>query len=485
MTELTTGEVAVNFAETPAAGVACKRGDRLRVRVFGDDAGTMGTGFTFTFRFDGATGATGDSYLTLTETLSFVSEPAGTTIYPTDTAGPTASAPTLISDFTGGDETPISEGGNWAALGAGTGFRRLSNEARPAASVQSRSYWTAADFGPDLEMYATIRAMTTGVTQQLVFRLQSPDTSGYDGYRVALLSAVSLFRMTDGGSTAISTTHDSTPTWAVGDKIGVRMTGSLLEVYRWPSGGSAWALVCHGTDATWAAAGKIGFVFLGTATNGGFDDLYAGTNTSVFAPPVTREAWTSRGAGVQTDSTNTVAGWTAPIQITDTAGGTAVEWYTKPLTAFTLGGAVRVNARTLESNALANISTRCEIARTALDGTGATIWAASTIPAERGTSEAAESFLISGDDLAVSDGQRLRIRFYIDDSAAAAMAASYTGTFYYAGTSGGASGDTWLKFTQTLTEFATSTAEDSTPRPQGRRHRRLHRLDSPARAPSP
>ena len=35
-----------NFAETPASGVACKRGDRLRVRIFGDDVGTMAAGWS-------------------------------------------------------------------------------------------------------------------------------------------------------------------------------------------------------------------------------------------------------------------------------------------------------------------------------------------------------------------------------------------------------------------------------------------------------
>lgn len=49
-TELAVTTRAVNnFTVTPAVGIACKRGDRLRVRVFGDDAGTMATGFTFDF----------------------------------------------------------------------------------------------------------------------------------------------------------------------------------------------------------------------------------------------------------------------------------------------------------------------------------------------------------------------------------------------------------------------------------------------------
>src|SRR5262249_8987576 len=53
VTSARTVEVAVttravnNFTATPGAGVTVNRGDRLRVRIFGDDAGTMGSGFTF------------------------------------------------------------------------------------------------------------------------------------------------------------------------------------------------------------------------------------------------------------------------------------------------------------------------------------------------------------------------------------------------------------------------------------------------------
>ena len=266
-TEAGTTETVQNFAETPASGVACKRGDRLRVRVFFDDSvdGNMASGGTCTLWYDGPTGAaTGDSYFTLTENLTFVSEPAGTTIYPTDTA-----------------------------------------------------------------------------------------------------SAVS------------------------------------------------------------------------TAS-------------------VDREAWTSRGAGVQTDVVTSVTGWTAPIQYTDTAGGTVVDWFTKQLAAFTLGGAVRVNARAgFAGSSLAVV--RCEIARVASDGTSATVWGATTnaILGGYGNAEAARSFLVGGDDLAVSDGQRLRVRFYLDDGGRP-MASGNACTLYYAGTSGGASGDTYLTFTQTLTEYSAS-----------------------------
>jgi hypothetical protein len=249
-----------NFAETPVAGVVCKKGDRLRVRIFGDDAGTMATGFTFDINYNGPTAAaTGDTWLQITETVTFATEPAGSQVFPTDTASPVSTA------------------------------------------------------------------------------------------------------------------------------------------------------------------------------------------------AITREAWTSRGAGVQTDVTNTVAGPTVPIQMTDTAGGTAVEWYTRPLTAFTLGGAVRANVRTAGSS-FSSVH-RVEVAVVNGDGSGAVVWAAGSWPGATSASENARSHLISGTDVAVTNGQRLRIRFYIDDYITGSMSAGAANTLWYAGTSGGASGDTFLTFSQSLTEY--------------------------------
>jgi hypothetical protein len=181
------------------------------------------------------------------------------------------------------------------------------------------------------------------------------------------------------------------------------------------------------------------------------------TASAVATAAVDWEAWTSRGAGVQTDVTNTAAGWTAPIQVTDTAGGTVVDWWTKPLQTFTLSAPVFVNARGLESNASANASWRCEIAITAGDGSSPTVWAATTTAAEILTTEQLQQFYLAGADTAVTDGQRLRIRFYIDDSVSTAMGTGFTVTLFYAGTSGGASGDTYLIFNDALAEYVAAT----------------------------
>lgn len=201
------------------------------------------------------------------------------------------------------------------------------------------------------------------------------------------------------------------------------------------------------------------------------------TASAVSTASVDREAWTSRGAGVQTDVTNTAAGWTAPIQVTDTAGGTVADWFTRPLQAFTLTGMAQANIRALESNTAANASLRCEIARVEGDGTSPSVWASWCISpsgndqGELTTSEVARTAWVSGDALAISDGQRLRIRLYIEDTSGAAMASGQTVTTYYAGTSGGASGDTYVTLPQTVTEFTAGGATG----PAFRRQRRASR----------
>lgn len=257
-----------NFTATPAAGVTLNKGDRLRVRVFGDDAGTMGASLTFDFAYAGTSAAAdGDSYVSFTETFSFASAPSGTTIYPTDTVSAVATA------------------------------------------------------------------------------------------------------------------------------------------------------------------------------------------------SVDREAWTSRGDGVQNDVTNTAAGATAGIQVTDTAGGTVVDWFTRQLAAFTLAGMAQVNVRVAESNIAANASIRVEIARVEADGTGPSVWGSWCVApivvsdfGEPTTTEAARTAWVSGDDLAVAAGERLRIRLYVDDNSAQLLVTGHTVTIYYAGTSGAASGDMYVTFAQTLTE---------------------------------
>ena len=64
------------------------------------------------------------------------------------------------------------------------------------------------------------------------------------------------------------------------------------------------------------------------------------------------------------------------------------------------------------------------------------------------TSEVARTINVSGDDLAFTDGQRIRIRLYNEDISSAAMGNAFNVQRFYNGTSGGASGDSYVTLAQ-------------------------------------
>lgn len=448
--ELGTSSAAANFTATPGAGVTVNRGDRIRVRVFGDDsaAATMGSGFTFSFAYASSSAASnGDSYVTFTETFSFESTPSGTTLYLTRTRPTWAieNDPALLTAFTGADEDPLSDGGNWANLNSsGNPLKRVSNAAVASVAGAAASYWTPTNYGPDLEAYVTLVTVTG--TQGILARIQGEGGANtWDGYQVAQLAGSNTLiqRYDNGAATTIA--QEATTAWGNGDKIGMRIKGSVIEVWRFPSGGSAWQLLASATDTTYPNAGKIGLY--NTQTNGSMDDLYISNISNLF----TMQAWTARGAGVISCLHSSVSGWTDPIQIG--------EWFTKRLNAFTLEGKCQYNLRAFESVSSSFISLKGEIARVDADGTNPTVWAAWCIEpigfdtGQLGTTEAARTVRISGDALSISNGQRLRLRIYMDNSSADAMVASRSVTFLYNGDSGGFSGDSWLILPMTISEF--------------------------------
>jgi hypothetical protein len=185
-----------------------------------------------------------------------------------------------------------------------------------------------------------------------------------------------------------------------------------------------------------------------------------------------REMWTTRGGAATTAVRNTVAGWTAPLQWTNTAGGTALEWYSRPLTAFTLDGLVRLNLRAHASIASSRAGIRAELTVTNGDGSGPIVWATAglvdaptpggvggpgTLPHGAGELVATETAVrawLGGAPLAVTNGQRLRLRVSVDDISQIALLTGNTATLTYAGPTGDASGDTWLQLPQTVTEFS-------------------------------
>jgi hypothetical protein len=173
----------------------------------------------------------------------------------------------------------------------------------------------------------------------------------------------------------------------------------------------------------------------------------------------------TRGASAVSKVTNTVSGWTSPVQWTDGGGGSVIEWYTNPLAAFTLTGAALANLRMRTNNASSNVSARMEVARVGGDGSSPTVWCTWCVSADvtggdggelDATAERADTCWLSGDDLVISDGQRLRLRVFIEDTSNAAMATGYTATLWYDGPSAGASGDSYITLPQSVSEYVSA-----------------------------
>ncbi len=475
-TELGTTIGVNNFTVTPTS-TAFGIGDRIVVVPFIDDAGTMASGFTATYTADGTTaGASGDTYVTFTENLTFsTTTPTGTTVYPTTTAAsggfsPDYTAPSSLTAFTTANENPISLGGTWSNLDtslAGS-IQITSNQAAPTSTSFGAYYYNVQNYGPDVSAYCTVAATSSGIAR-LAARIQGEGGSAtWDGYCVSANTNNGnwqIARVDNGTLTTLLASASSSMTWSNGDKLGISCLGNRISLWYMPNGGSVWQRLGTAIDTTYTSAGKVGLM-LGNNTSLRIDDLFVGGTQWDFAYSggTEQEAWTSRGGSSQTAVTNTVTGQTSSIQVTDTAAGSLLEWYTRPLTAFTLSGPVLINHRVRESSSSASLTFLCEIAVVNSDGTSPIVWAmngwGSTSVGAPGTTDAAGVFWMAGPDTAVTSGQRLRIRWFIDDAfassaAQAAMATGFTGTLTYNGASGGAAGDTFLTFSNTLTELTT------------------------------
>src|SRR6266496_549304 len=179
-------------------------------------------------------------------------------------------------------------------------------------------------------------------------------------------------------------------------------------------------------------------------------------NSTVSAGSATeKDLWTDRGSGVVQSITNSSTGWHSPTQITASAGGTALEWFSRQLNAFTLAGIISFNLRVSTTTSTLP-SFRVEVAICNADGSLISIWGAVTFPNYSplvSTTETAFTINVSGADIAIADGQRIRVRIYEDDSSHIADAAGALLNIFYAGTSVAATGDSYVTLPQAVTEF--------------------------------
>ncbi len=167
--------------------------------------------------------------------------------------------------------------------------------------------------------------------------------------------------------------------------------------------------------------------------------------------PVTgyRYATSTQGQGLTTSVVNSVSGPTTGVQLTKTAGGSALVWISPPLAApVTIAGAVKMNAFASESQPSCN----CGMQVTLYKYSGGSVGSA-FLNSERGTELASsisqQNWTATPTSTSFAIGDRIVIKWWIND-AGGTMGNGKTVTTDYDGSTAGADGDTWVQFTDVL-----------------------------------
>ena len=317
----------------------------------------------------------------------------------------------------------------------------------------------SADFTISGTITANLWANETAAANNVAINFVVEKMDGATGTLTQIVKSARVIEVATASAVNNFTAAPTSTACKRGDRLRVRVFAD--DAGTMASGGTA-TFTYAGTTA--AANGDSWIQFTENLT---FDTTITATGSTYYLTDTAetinpgaateKQALTTRGGGSVNSVTNTAAGPTAGIQVTDSAGGSALEWYTPPLNAVTIGGVATFNVRGLESNAAANAILRGEIAVVASDGSGAAAWGSGwprQTQAELGTTDQARTLLASGADTAITAGQRLRFRVFADDSGTTngAMGTGFTVTVSYNGTTAAAAGDSYVILPVTVTE---------------------------------
>jgi len=428
----TTGMTAADYTD-----VSFLKGDRIRVRVFGDDAGTMGSGFNFSLGFDDDVGgADGDSFITFTETFGFITTtPTGSTLY-------------LKNNEPG--EGFVQDTG-WVVPGA---FSSADNGggaawASPSNAASSDDVYTTSVTTPTLPtdyLYGKQLGLALpagAVPFALEAEIEGKVDAGTDFADVVFVGADGTTALSQTLSLPLGTAESVATILFSSEYFTQILTEAIVED------------VDFGVRISFPSGSDIAISIDRVRVK----VYYTLGNGQPY------EMWTARGnGGAANIGCDTVAGWATPVQFKRSSSGDPgqllVEWYSKTVEAFTLGSLVLANIRAFVSNAGANASLKAEIAVCDSDGGNASTWGIANIEAlttngsvgEIGTSDGAYEAWISGDDVSVTAGKRIRLRLYLDDCGNTSMISGHNAQISFDGTTGGAAGDSFITFTQTITE---------------------------------
>jgi hypothetical protein len=194
---------------------------------------------------------------------------------------PEMSFPTtpIITNFTGANEDPLSEGGTWGGpTQNGRGLlQRLNNVAKASASVSTSyaQYYNPAIYGPDCESYTTIAVLpVNGVVVHA--RIQNPgNATTMELYAGVYSPGIGwrIFRCLNGSSFTQVGSTTASPAAQVGVGIGLEVIGTTLTLKHYTGG--QWNDRVTGADSSIAEAGFIGLQVDDTTAS--IDDFGGGT----------------------------------------------------------------------------------------------------------------------------------------------------------------------------------------------------------------
>ena len=157
------------------------------------------------------------------------------------------------------------------------------------------------------------------------------------------------------------------------------------------------------------------------------------------------------GAASTTAVTNTTASGTN-IQVTKTAAGQVLTWFSQPLGATTISGSVTVNIRGLESSTSANAKAGITIEHTdVLGNVLSTIVANTAVPtssSEYTTSDTAKNASFTPTSTSIAGTHRIKVTLFVKNQGT--MGGGFTVTNSYDGPTAAAAGDTYVTFTENL-----------------------------------
>ena len=181
--------------------------------------------------------------------------------------GPSGSS--VLDDFNRANG-PV--GSAWSVVYGG--FTSFSVSGNVAVDSSSTSYawefWNGQQFGPDSEAFATVESVSGDVVR-VCARMVTPGGSGRSGYCVQQKAGSwSVVRLDKGTSVQLGSAV--TQSVAVGDRVGIVVSGSSVQAWYAPAGGS-WTQLESQTDSTYTAAGYLALESRGSA----IDDFGGGT----------------------------------------------------------------------------------------------------------------------------------------------------------------------------------------------------------------